>query len=442
MKKIIHLFLLSSTLVGLVLHISSRTTFTQASTPEKLLSINIEDFYYLQTIPTSFTTGSTTGTDVSGNIISTCQIPVTGRLGHVSGDLTNGFRFNESTLKFTVSMGSFYMVGLGGQVYTTTARSFRINNVNVGPSFNADTSNVAKTISRVDFASPYTGDVIIQGSGSIGFLELIIYYTETLPTASSSSSSSLPPSSTSPTSYSYAYTDGIFEGYYASIDGVTDANLLTSLTAILRSILDGSSLLPTNVTYGNARYAIDDYDQDPNNSNNVILVYSQNSVSGVWDDGKTWNREHVFPQSLMGVETANSSRHKGADYHNLKPENPSVNTSRGNKYFAETTTTTSFAPPVSVRGDLARILFYMVTMWPELSLVDVVGTDEPSIYQMAQFSLLVKWHTEDPVDNFEAKRNDVIYNLQGNRNPYVDHPVLVCRIWGDANPTTQTYCPA
>jgi endonuclease I len=196
------------------------------------------------------------------------------------------------------------------------------------------------------------------------------------------------------------------------------------------------------VTYGNARYAIDDYDQDPNNPNNVLLVYSQNSVSGVWDDGLTWNREHVFPQSLMGVETVNSSRHKGADYHNLKPENPSINSSRGNKYFAESTTTTSFAPPVSVRGDIARILFYMVTMWPELSLVDVVGTEEPSIYQMAQFSLLVKWHTEDPVDNFEARRNDVIYNLQGNRNPYVDHPVLVCRIWGDANPTTQTYCPA
>jgi endonuclease I len=143
----------------------------------------------------------------------------------------------------------------------------------------------------------------------------------------------------------------------------------------------------------------------------------------------------------MDVETDNASRHKGADYHNLKPESPSVNTSRGNKYFAETTTTTSFAPPSVVRGDIARILFYMVTMWPELSLVDVVSGD-PAIYTIGQLSLFVKWHLEDPVDAFEDNRNEVIYGLQGNRNPFVDHEELVCRIWGTSNVSTQGYCAA
>jgi endonuclease I len=144
----------------------------------------------------------------------------------------------------------------------------------------------------------------------------------------------------------------------------------------------------------------------------------------------------------MGVgKTENNHRHKGADYHNLKPESPSVNSSRGNKYFAESTTTTSYAPPTSVRGDIARILFYMVTMWPELSLVDVVSGD-PAIYTIGQLSLFVKWHLEDPVDAFEDNRNEVIYGLQGNRNPFVDHEELVCRIWGPSNVSTQGYCAA
>jgi endonuclease I len=183
-------------------------------------------------------------------------------------------------------------------------------------------------------------------------------------------------------------------------------------------------------------------DVDPNNPNNIILVYSRTSVSSTWDEGVTWNREHVFPQSLLDVKTSNSSRHKGADYHNLKPANPSMNSSRGNKYFAETTTTTSYAPPSIVRGDVARILFYMVTMWPELSLVDVTGSNSPATFQMAQLSLLVKWHLEDPVDAFETNRNEVIYSKQGNRNPYIDHQEFVCRVWGPSNINTQGYCAA
>jgi hypothetical protein len=84
----------------------------------------------------------------------------------------------------------------------------------------------------------------------------------------------------------------------------------------------------------------------------------------------------------------------------------------------------------------------MVTMWPELSLVDVTGSNSPSTFQMAQLTFLVKWHLDDPVDSFEQRRNDVIYGLQGNRNPFVDHEELVCKIWGSSNPNTQGYCAA
>ena len=257
-----------------------------------------------------------------------------------------------------------------------------------------------------------------------------------------SSSSMNVTTSTSSLSSQASTSQPIYEGYYQSIQGVNDAQLKPTLSSLLRNILSSTNLLPTNVTYGNARYDIPKFDQDPNNPNNVILVYSQTSVSSAWNPNSTWNREHVFPQSLLNVSTDNNSRHKGADYHNLKPENPSVNSSRSNKYFAETTTTTSYAPPSVVRGDVARILFYMVTMWPELSLVDVIGSNEPATFQMAQLSFLVKWHLQDPVDTFEEHRNEVIYGLQGNRNPFIDHEELVCRIWGPSNISTQGYCAA
>lgn len=248
--------------------------------------------------------------------------------------------------------------------------------------------------------------------------------------------------STASTSSQNLSSQPVYQGYYQAVNGVSDGLLKPTLTTILRSILSPTGLLPAATEYGNARYDLPLSDADPTNPNKIILVYSRTSVSSTWDAGSTWNREHVYPQSLMNVSTDNASRHKGADYHNIKPENPSVNTSRGNKYFAETTTTTSYAPPAVVRGDVARILFYMVTMWPELSLVDVTGSSSPATFQMAQLSVLVKWHVDDPVDAFETNRNEVIYSKQGNRNPYIDHQGFVCRIWGNTNTSTQKHCAA
>ena len=287
---------------------------------------------------------------------------------------------------------------------------------------------------------------------AIPFLALILTGCVTPFSSSSStmnSSSSVTSDSNITSSSSMASTSSqdlssqpVYQGYYQAINGVSDGQLKPTLTNILRSILTPTGLLPSATKYGNARYDLPLSDADPNYPNKIILVYSRTSVSSTWDAGSTWNREHVYPQSLMNVSTGNDDRHKGADYHNIKPENPGVNTSRGNKYFAETTTTTSYAPPEVVRGDVARILFYMVTMWPELSLVDVTGSSSPATFQMAQLSFLVKWHLEDPVDAFETNRNEVIYSKQGNRNPYIDHQELVCRVWGNTNTSTQQHCAA
>ena len=256
----------------------------------------------------------------------------------------------------------------------------------------------------------------------------------------STSESSSPSSSESSSEVSYVY-----DGYYASLQGKTDAQIFLSLRSLLRQALttDGTYLaerLP--ITYGEARYILDDTDRDPNNPNNLILVYRQTSVPSDWDEGRTWNREHVWPQSLMSpnLNTNNDSRHKGADLQNLKPANPAENSSRGNKYYGETATSKTYLPPAHVRGDLARILFDMTTMYTELTLVNVNEGADVVTYQMAQLNVLVKWHELDPVDAFEMNRNDIIYSYQNNRNPYIDHPELVCRVWQNATPTITSLC--
>lgn len=200
--------------------------------------------------------------------------------------------------------------------------------------------------------------------------------------------------------------------YYQSAQDLTGQALLDRLHTIINNGFVG-------VTYGDARYLLDDTDEDPTNANNVILIYTGASVSGVWDEGVTWNREHVWPQSLLGEDAVNTVVNMASDLHNLKPANPSTNISRGNKYYDLTTTVDSFAPRDEVKGDIARILLYMMVMYPDdLELIN--GT--PTVGQMGQLDVLLAWNAEDPVDSFELARNEAIYTMQYNRNPFIDYP--------------------
>lgn len=207
--------------------------------------------------------------------------------------------------------------------------------------------------------------------------------------------------------------------YYDDAEGLDGTDLEAALRTIINTGFSG-------VSYGDARYYLDDTDADPNNPNNLILVYQQISVSGVWDSGTTWNREHVWPQSLLGLSVTNSSINEGSDLHNLKPADPGENSSRSNKYFANITDADSYEPPLEVKGDIARILFYMIIMYDHLELVD----GEPSIYQMGDLQTLLSWNDLDPVDDFERDRNEEIYSIQGNRNPFIDYEHFVELIFG------------
>lgn len=210
---------------------------------------------------------------------------------------------------------------------------------------------------------------------------------------------------------------------------------------------------------------LQDSDQDPENNNNILLVYTNRSQDKGYRDGSgnysqyengngtqsnSWNREHIWPKS-HGFPNQDDIAYR--DVHNLKPCDRSVNASRGVKDFDNggnnhdealscLTDFDSWEPADFVKGDVARILFYMVVRYDpgynyynetfDLELVDYTTPDnfDPIL---GKLSTLLEWHVLDPVDDFEVNRNEVIYSYQQNRNPFIDHPELVDYIWGENN---------
>jgi endonuclease I len=210
------------------------------------------------------------------------------------------------------------------------------------------------------------------------------------------------------------------------------------------------------VSYSNCIAALKETDVDPEDSNLIKLVYKNVAINHnnfAYDINNPdhldyWNREHVWAKSLgsfgPGGEFENSPAY--TDLHNLKPSDMSINYDRGNKGFdtggAEHTeasgcnfTNESWEPPTNVKGDIARILFYMDIRYngtnnePNLTITEELDTyPNPEI---GVLSTLLEWHENDPIDEFELNRNNQIYEWQNNRNPFIDHPEYVNRIWGE-----------
>ncbi len=93
------------------------------------------------------------------------------------------------------------------------------------------------------------------------------------------------------------------------------------------------------------------------------------------------------------------------------------------------TTSSTFEPRDEVKGDIARMIFYMDLRYEggvgEPNLVAVEGLTTYPNPQIGSLSTLLQWHEQDPPDAFEKRRNDVIYKWQGNRNPFIDYPQFV-----------------
>lgn len=234
------------------------------------------------------------------------------------------------------------------------------------------------------------------------------------------------------------YEELPLEEYYEDAEGLTGVELAEFLRELVTKDFQG-------VDYADAKVALAEADVDPNDDTKVLTIYSRDSVNREWDS-TSWHREHVWPNSRLGVERVKENdTNIASDLHNLRAIVPRVNSSRSNKFYDNVTDENSYYPGDEDKGDVARILFYMVIRYPQLQLVNDELDDDPETNykpagaKMAKLDVLLEWHYEDPVDDFERNRNEVIYRWQKNRNPFIDHPEFVQMIFEDEdNPLTFT----
>jgi endonuclease I len=226
------------------------------------------------------------------------------------------------------------------------------------------------------------------------------------------------------------------DGYYDAANGKTGEALKTALHNIIDDHIE--------ISYSNVWEALRETDEDPNNPNNVILLYTGRS-QGKFTNGSgvnDWNREHVWAKSHGDFGTTMGA---GTDLHHLRPTDVTVNSSRSNLDFdnggsqhSEATgnyyDSDSWEPRDRVKGDVARMLFYMAVRYEgdsgelDLELNNLVNNGSAPYH--GKMSVLLQWHKEDPVDNFERRRNEIIYtDFQHNRNPFIDHPEWASAIW-------------
>ena len=234
--------------------------------------------------------------------------------------------------------------------------------------------------------------------------------------------------------------------YYVGTSGKTGA----ALKATLNNILRGHQRLSYSAVWDAISYT----DEDPANTNNVILLYAGRSTAKTFRVNTSssldaWNREHVWAKS-HGFPS--ESQYAYTDLHHLRPADVSINSTRGNKDFdnggtaiseapLNKTDADSFEPRPAVKGDVARMIFYMDVRYeggddsgtPDLSVPNFAPTGSTAP-QMGKLCVLLAWHLADPVDSFEQRRNNRIYELQQNRNPFIDNPQWATAIYGSQCP--------
>jgi endonuclease I len=210
---------------------------------------------------------------------------------------------------------------------------------------------------------------------------------------------------------------GQMPAYYNGIDFSQPA---TTVEANLKTLITNThSPLDYSDTYPWVKLA----DEDESNTFNVVLMYNSQSESknntiggGNTTQPEVWNREHVYPQSLINAPA-------DADLHHLRACDGVINNNRGNLAFKAGSgsygqTSGGWYPGDEWKGDVARMIMYVYLRYGEP--FGDIGTQ----------SLFVEWNAEDPVSNIERQRNDIIYGAQGNRNPFIDQPYLATYFWG------------
>ena len=233
--------------------------------------------------------------------------------------------------------------------------------------------------------------------------------------------------------------------YYSSIDfNQTGLNLRGEVRDLI------TNTHKNYTTYSGLRDVFKTSDADANQSGNIIWFYTGTSTpfNGSFGSSKgSTNREHVWPKNAGKAFDAESNC--GSDAHHLRPTEFQVNSTRSDNSFNEVATTSAnivtengsksyknlcytsggfFYPGEGYRGATARILMYVQTRWGDkynLRFVDSAGNNKT----IGKISTLMKWHLTEPVTEGEKRRNEAVYKIQGNRNPFIDHPELASKIY-------------
>ena len=255
-----------------------------------------------------------------------------------------------------------------------------------------------------------------------------------------------------------------YDSYYSSVNTTSGQTLINSLrTTISNGAVDvgydgvWSAYYTTDIKPGTTKTIWDMY------SNHNYTVGSD-QAGNYSKEGDKYNREHSVPKSWFG-----EARPMHNDLFHVYPTDGYVNGRRSNYPFGEVSNPsytsgngsklgsssfpgysgTVFEPIDEYKGDFARTYFYMATRYNSEGKNTFSSAEGPSVFKGSYpylttyaVNLFTKWHLEDPVSEKEINRNDAVYKIQKNRNPYIDHPEYVNVIWGDGEleePAPSTY---
>lgn len=255
-------------------------------------------------------------------------------------------------------------------------------------------------------------------------------------------------------------------GYYNSVND----NSASALRSSLHPVIDDHTWFPYTSSRTDTWNILDLADEDPNNSSRILDVYRNASYPKAGGGNSFYNREHTWPSSY-GFPNNGNLNYPYTDTHMLYLSDINYNSQRGNSPYAqcdaacnESTTqvndgmgggsglysaqsnwrrgssgTGTWQTWGGRKGDVARALMYMDIRYeggrhnrtntnePNLILTDDRSrinrtTSNVSVAYMGLLSTILRWHLEDPPDERERLRNDVVQSFQGNRNPFIDHP--------------------
>lgn len=258
----------------------------------------------------------------------------------------------------------------------------------------------------------------------------------------------------------------IDKSYYSSIDSTGQGALRDSLYVI-------TAVGPENMSYDKlwtAYYTTDVYPEDSIGKagkiwdmySNVLFTPGDNQCGNYKKVGDCYNREHSLPKSWFNDkspayydlghivptdgyvnnqrsnyafgECANGTRHVNGNYHGKGKLGSST-------FDGYTSVGTVFEPDDEYKGDFARMYMYMAVRYKKgnknsitLNRADGAkmfnATDDNFGLTDYSVALLMKWHRLDTVSAKEINRNDGMEEIQGNRNPFIDYPILAEYLWG------------